>query len=100
MREIGRDGQRSEGTDETPPVNTMNDYGLSAGQNLPNHSTSMVGRGKFIKQVTALGPVFRDRQTAYRYAAYLVTMAEVHLPDENDCEAHDFPTVLAAIRSA
>lgn len=100
MREIGRDGQRPEGTDETLPVNTLNEYGLSAGQNLPNHSTSLNGRGKFIRQTLFKIPEFRCRQEAYRYAAYLVTMAENHLPDDNDCEAHDFPTVLAAIRSA
>lgn len=90
----------TEGIDITPPVSTTNDYGLSAGQNLPNHSTSINGRGAFVRQTLPKIPEFRTRQEAYRYSAYLITMAEIVLPDDNDCEAHDFPTVLAAIRSA
>lgn len=89
-----------EGINETPSINTGNDYGLSAGQNLPNHSTSLSGRGKFIRQVVNSLPEFRDRQAAYRFAAYLVTMAEFHLPDDDGCEGQDFEAILNAVRNA
>jgi hypothetical protein len=79
------------------PVDTQNSYMLSAGQNLPNHSTSMAGRGKFVRQALGKIPEFRTKQQAYRYAAWLITMADSWLPDEEGCESHDFPTVLAAI---
>jgi hypothetical protein len=81
------------------PVDTQNSYMLSAGQNLPNHSTSMAGRGKFVRQSMNVIPEFRTKQQAYRFAAYLVTMADSWLPDEEGSELHDFETVLAAIRN-
>lgn len=81
-------------------VNTSNDFLLSASRNLPNHSTSMVGRGNFVRQSLSEIPTFRTKQAAYRYAAYLITMAEVHLPDENGSEGHTFEVVLDACRNA
>ena len=81
------------------PVDTSNDYLLSASQNLPNHSTSLAGRGKFVRQSLHTIPTFRARQEAYRYAAYLVEMAETHLPNEADCEEHTFEAVRNAIRN-
>lgn len=83
-----------------PDVDTTNEYALSFGHNLPNHSTSMAGRGAFVRQSLNKIPEFRTKQQAYRYASYLTTMAEVHLPDEEGCELHDFSTVLYAIQNA
>lgn len=80
-------------------INTTNDYLINAGANLPNHSASLQGRGQFVRQSVPDVPTFRDRQTAYRYAAYLITLAEKYLPNENGCEEDDFEAVLCAIRS-
>jgi hypothetical protein len=44
-------------------------------------------------------PTFRTKQEAYRFAAWLVEMAEVHLPDEEGCELHTFEAVREAIRN-
>lgn len=81
------------------PVNTTNDFGLMAGQNLPNHSASMRNRAKFVRQIRMDVPQFRDRQTAYRYAAYLITLAEM-LPNEDGCDGHTFAEVLNAVQNA
>lgn len=81
-------------------INTSNDFLLSAGQNLPNHSTSLAGRGRFVRQSLTEIPTFRTKQEAYRYAAYLITMAEVHLPDEEGSETHTFEVVLDACRNS
>lgn len=83
-----------------PPVDTTNRYALSFGQNMPNHSESLRGRGGFVRQGFGEVPTFRTKQAAYSYAAYLITMAEVMLPDEDGCESHDFETILAAIRNS
>lgn len=82
-----------------PEINTLNEYGLSAGENLPNHSTAMRGRAKFIRQVQPNVPTFRTKQEAYRFAAWLVEMAEVHLPDEDGCELHTFEAMRHAIQN-
>ena len=78
-------------------VETLNDHLLGAGENLPNHSMSLMGRGKFVRQQISQVPTFRTRQAAYRYAAYLLVLAETHLPDEEGAEAHTFEVVSAAI---
>lgn len=82
---------------DTAPIKTINDFLIGGGENLPNHSASMMGRGKFIRQNRSDVPTFRDRQTAYRYAAYLITLADV-LPDEDGQEGITFDDVLSAVR--
>lgn len=79
-----------------PVIETRNDFALAAGENLPNHSASMLGRGKFIRQSRSDVPTIRDRQTAYRYAAWLVLMADM-LPDDEGQEGITFDDVLSAI---
>lgn len=79
------------------PVNTVNEYILMTGQNLPNHSTSLAGRGKYVKVGRHGEPIYRTKQEAYRYAAYLLTMADT-LPDEDG--AHTYQEVEEAIRNA
>lgn len=80
-------------------IDTANEFLISFGQNLPNHSESIKGRGHFVRQSLPVVPTFRTKQMAYRFAAYLTTMAEVHLPDEDDAEAHTFEVVRDAIRN-
>ncbi|HTS10100.1 MAG TPA: hypothetical protein VMP68_31345 [Candidatus Eisenbacteria bacterium] len=81
-------------------VKTDNDYLISSGENLPNHSASMMGRGKFIRQSRMDIPTFRDRQSAFRYAAYVVEMADALLPDDDGQEGVTFNDVRSAIRNA
>ena len=79
-------------------IKVINDYMISSGENLPNHSASAMGRGKFIRQSRPDIPTFRDRQTAFRYAAYIILMADL-LPDDDGQEGVTFPEVLDAIRN-
>jgi hypothetical protein len=58
----------------------------------------MNGRAKFIRQGRSDVPTFRTKQDTFRYAAYLVTMAEIHLPDDEG--AHTYEEVLNAIQNA
>lgn len=101
----------SDGPDEeTPsrvevPVNTLNEWAISAGQNMENHTESIAGRRHFVRQMNREVPTFRTKQAAFRYAAYLVTLAEnvktasgVGLPDEEG--AHTYEEVLHAIQNA
>jgi hypothetical protein len=80
-------------------ISTLNDFMLSSGRNLPNHSSSMSGRAVFVRQSLPEIPTFRDRHKAYRYAAWLISMAEALLPDEPGQEDVTFEEVLSAIRS-
>lgn len=86
--------------EEAPSVEieTINDWAIHLGQNLPNHTASLKGRGKFVRQGISEAPTFRTRQEAFRYAAWLISVAEV-LPDEEGCEAHDFDAILTAVRN-
>lgn len=79
-------------------VKTVNDYIIGFGENLPNHSESMSGRGKYVRQMRADLPTFRDRHVAYRYAAYIITMAEL-LPEDKEQEGITFDDVLSAIQN-
>lgn len=75
----------------------MNEFNLHTGQNLPNHSTSLVGRGRYVRQGHHEIPTFRTRQAAYRYAAWLVQLAGQHLPNEEGCEGCTFDAVREAV---
>jgi hypothetical protein len=80
-------------------IKTLNDFLIGSGENLPNHSASVNGRGKFVRQNRSDIPTFRDRQTLYRYCAFLLVLGDV-LPDDDGQEGVTFPEVLDAIRSA
>lgn len=84
--------------DDPKEPKTLNDYIIGVGENLPNHSESIRGRGKYIRQMRAELPTFRDRQTAYRFCAYVLLMADM-LPDEEGQEGITFPEVLSAIQN-
>lgn len=83
---------------ETPEINTQNDFLLSFGSNLPNHSMTLAGKGKFVRQSVGIVPTFRTRQEAFRYASWLIELADM-LPDEEGCESHTFEEVRKAIRN-
>ena len=78
-------------------VNTENEYALMTGQNLPNHTMTAVGKGRFVKVGFPSVPTFRTRQQAFRFCAYALLLADV-LPDEPG--AHDFETVLEAVKNS
>lgn len=82
---------------EQRPVNCENEYAIVTGENLPNHSTSMLGRGKFVKVGSVSAPVFRTKQEAYRFCAWVICYADV-LPDEED-NAYSFEEVREAIEN-
>lgn len=85
-------------TAERPTPNTTNEFLIQLGQNLPNHTESRRGRQWFVRQGVAGIPAFRTRDQVYRYAAWLLVMAEV-LPSEGDTE-FSFEEVLDAVRNA
>lgn len=76
------------------PIDVTNQFGLSVGENLPNHTLSQQGRGKFVRPMVLTPPTFRTRQEAFRFAAWLLALADT-LPDEDG--AHEFEDVYAAI---
>lgn len=79
-----------------PEVVTTNDFMLGYGENLSNHTQTMRGRGKYVKQGMP-GPVtFRTKQEVYRFAAWAMTMGDAMLPDEDG--EHTFEEVLDAVQ--
>lgn len=81
------------------PIDTTNDYLLSAGQNLPNHTMTRAGLGRYVTQSLREVPLFRTKQEAFRYAAWLSVMADAYLPDDPDAPAFTFEQVRDAVRS-
>lgn len=80
------------------PINTLNEHILMSGENMPNHSTSLAGLGKFIKVGSQhpYGLTFRTKQSVYRFCAYALLMVFI-LPDEEG--NHSFEDVLEAIKN-
>lgn len=77
-------------------INTLNEWAVSAGTNMPNHTTTMRGRGKFIKLSKSDPVILRTKQEAYRLAAYILIMAELQdLPNEDG--AHTLEQITNAI---
>lgn len=84
-------------SEERPPVNTDNDGAIFPGENLPNHSLSLAGRGKFVGVGLSRVPQFRTKQELYRFVAWCIVMEEAqNLPDEEG--AHTLDEVLDAVR--
>lgn len=81
---------------DKPEPSTLNDFGLMSGNNAFNHTTSMAGRGGFVHPIQH--PSFRTRDAAFRFAAFLITMAET-LPPETEYD-YTFEEVLEAVRNA
>lgn len=81
------------------PIDTSNQFFMTGGRNLPNHTTSMQGRGAFVKAALNIVPIFRTKQEAYRYCAYALTIADtIGLPDEPG--DHTWEDVLHAIQNS
>lgn len=80
---------------KTEPVG----YTIIGGKNLPNHSTSMEGRGTYVRVTSTSSvsvPTFRTRQEAFRVcAAILRAVEEWELPNED--EDHEFEDILEEV---
>lgn len=63
-------------------IDTVNEYMIGSGENLPNHSLSQMGKGKFVRQQVSGVPTFRTQQEIFRYAAWLITLGG-SLPHED-----------------
>lgn len=80
-------------------INTSNDYWVSVGENLPNHTLSKEGFGKYVVAKSIMGPpLFRTKQEAFRFAAWVMLCAEV-LPDEPEQMGVTFDDVVDAIKN-
>lgn len=83
-----------------PVIRTDTDHVVLYGENLPNHSTSLAGRGRYVRispqTATTTVPIFRTRQEAYRLAANLLCTAQ-ELPNEDN--AHTWDEILEAVLS-
>lgn len=78
------------------PVDNTNEYLVGSRENLPNHSESKAGRGRFVCISAPRAVVLRTKQAAYRLCAYILTLAE-HLPDEEG--SHTLDQVIDAVRN-
>ena len=65
-------------------VRVDNEFGLVSGENMPNHTASMRGRGKFVMATTPVPFIIRTRQEAYRLMVHLD-----HLIEQNDLPNED-----------
>lgn len=74
-------------------INIDNEFQLVTGENMPNHITSLRGQSKFVRPVQH--PMFRTKQSAYRFAGWLLMLSET-LPDED--APHSFEEIDSAIR--
>jgi len=84
-------------SEERPPVNTNNDGQVMRGNNLPNHSATLAGRGKFISSAMQHNPQWRTKQELYRFVAWALVMEEAHdLPQEEG--EHTLEEVMERIR--
>lgn len=81
-------------------INTANDALVMFGANLPNHTVSQSGRGKWVRIGTTGITTFRDRQSVYRAAAWLLALTQKHeLPNENPEELFhpDFGMIVSEV---
>ncbi len=82
---------------DRPTVNTNNDGAIMSGNNLPNHSTTLAGRGKFVGSAAQRVPQWRTKQELYRFIGWALVMEERHdLPNEEG--EHTLEEVIQAIR--
>lgn len=66
-----------------PRVSTVNDAVVMMGANLPNHTMSAKGFGKWVRLGTNTPTVFRTRQEAWRAVAWIMAFVERQdLPEE------------------
>lgn len=80
-------------------IDTSNTYGVHVGENMPNHTAAMQGKGRYVKFGVPT-VVFRSQQDVYRFAAWLVVCAEGHLFTQQEEGEHTFEEILEAVRNA
>ncbi len=85
-------------SDAQPEVKCINEWGIGSQQNLANHTVSQQGFPRFVRQSLPSVPLFRTRHAAYRYVAWLLTLAEL-LPDEPGQEGITYEQVLDAVQN-
>lgn len=84
-------------SEESTAIDIKNEFNVRSGKNLPNHSAAMRGHAKFVKPMRDGMPTFRTRQSAYRFAAWLIAVTDqVELPDEED-QPFEFEDILMAV---
>jgi len=82
---------------DRPPVNTINDGIIVSGRNLPNHTMTLQGRGKFIGSGALRPPQWRTKQELYRFVAWALVQDEIHdLPNEPG--NHTLEEIIEAIK--
>lgn len=74
-------------------INTSNEFLLGL-----THRGPHTPAGAPCIRPSGVMPYWNTRQGAYRFAAWLISMADM-LPDEDD-SSHDFPTILKAIQNS
>jgi hypothetical protein len=82
-------------------IETANEFGWGSGTSMVNSTAGQTGLARWVAMVDnyrcLFDPTFRTKQRAFRYAAWLVSLAEV-LPDEPG-DSHTFEEILEAIRN-
>src|ERR1700752_4744439 len=80
-------------------IDTTNEFGWGSGTSMVNSTAGQTGLARWVGMTHNYrgDPVFRTKQRAFRYAAWLVSLAEV-LPDETG-DSHTFAEILEAIRN-
>lgn len=66
--------------------NIDNEFQLIPGKNMGNSSHAMQGRAAFVRPVQH--PIFRTKQSAYRFIGWLESMVD-GLPDEDEAASAD-----------
>lgn len=84
-------------------IKTDNEYAVSRGQSMRNSTAAMQGLGAWIKPMAQMPHdpfLFRTKQKAYRFAAWITAMADLNLPDEDGQEGVTFDEILEAIKDS
>ncbi len=76
----------------TPPSSDWNEWSLHTGENLPNHTKSLIGHGRFVTVGVPGRVLFRTREEVYRFCAWALHYADTFLPHDTDLEEQDHLT--------
>lgn len=101
FEDVAKETAKAQGLPVELKINTTNDFVLGLSSNLPNTSHAQRGQEKFVTSRThGTKPViFRTKQSAYRYVAWLLCFAEV-LPDEEDQPGVTLEQIQRAIQTS
>ena len=81
-------------------IKTDNEYAVSRGQSMRNSTAAAQGFAAWIKPMAQMPHdpfLFRTKQRAFRFAAWIAVLAESELPDEPEQEGIDFDAIYDAI---